>query len=265
MKHIRKYFFTLLAAAALLASCSAPKLAYFQDTTDGQSRSIQTPEQIKLRPDDKITIVVKSKDPELSTLFNLPITGQRVGDNGSQTGSSQQMSCYTIDKYGDIDFPILGQLSISGMTRGDVAKLVKDELINQNLVKDPVVTVEFANLGFSVLGEVKSPGHYDITKDRMTVLDALSKAGDLTIYGQRENVIVFRKVGDKELAYTIDLRSADNVMSSPVYTLQQDDIIYVAPNDKKTRESTVNGNTLISTSFWISIATLAVTVANLLL
>ena len=124
------------------------------------------------------------------------------------------------------------------------------------LVKDPVVTVEFLNLYISVMGEVNNPGQFSIDRDRLTVLDALSMAGDLTIYGNRSKVMVLRQEGDVQRVYGINLTSGEHVYTSPAYYLQQNDVVYVEPNNMKARQSTVNGNNVRSTSFWISLASL---------
>ena len=124
--------------------------------------------------------------------------------------------------------------------------------------------VEYANLAVSVLGEVTRPGRYAIDRDNFTVLDALSVAGDLTIYGRRENVKVIRNVGNQKQVFSIDLCNAASLTSSPVFYLQQGDMVYVAPNDMRARQSTVNGNNVLSTSFWISLASLLTSVAVLI-
>ena len=131
--------------------------------------------------EDKISILVNSKDPLLMDLFNLPIISRQIGIR-SEASNNQGMSGYTINKDGNIDFPVLGHIHVAGMTREEIALCIKEELISKNLVKDPVVTVEFMNLTVSVLGEVANPGRFNIDKDRLTLLDALSMAGDLTVY-----------------------------------------------------------------------------------
>ena len=141
---------------------------------------------------------------------------------------------------------------------------IKNELIKENLVKDPVVTVEFANLCISVLGEVNSPGRFSIDRDRLTILDALSMAGDLTIYGNRSKVMVLRQEGDVQRVYGLNLTSGEHIYTSPAYYLQQNDVVYVEPNAVKARQSTVNGNNVRSTSFWISLASLLTSVAILI-
>ena len=133
-------------------------------------------------------------------------------------------------------------------------------LISQNLVKDPIVTVEYANLAFDVLGEVNKPGRYHFTRDHLTLLDALSMAGDLTIQGCRETVMVIRETDNGRITYMVNLKSGKELVSSPVYYLQQNDVVYVEPNDYRSRQTTVNGNRLRSSSFWISLASLAISV-----
>ena len=162
-----------------------------------------------------------------------------------------------------IDFPVLGRIPVAGMSRDELSAHIKNLLISQNLVNDPVVTVEFINLQYSVMGEVKAPGNYKITRDRITLLEAISQAGDLNINGRRDNVLVMRPDSTGKLyAYQVDMRSFEDVVNSPVYYIHQNDYIYVEPNKKRANESTVNANTVSSASFWISIVSLLSSVAT---
>ena len=267
---ILKRCLLLAACAALLSSCATPKeVVYFQDLqqTDGTLAAVQAKE-IRVRPDDKISIIVNSRDPQLTDLFNLPYVSRQLGQTlrsvTSTYGQSQGVSGYTIDSDGNIDFPVLGKIHVEGMTREEIGRCIKDELIGQDLVKDPIVTVEFMNLTVSVMGEVAKPGRYAIERDRITILDALSMAGDLTIYGRRDAVMVQRMEGDTLQVYQLNLVSGQDVYNSPAFYLQQNDLVYVAPNDVKVRESTVNGNNIRSTSFWISLGSLLTSVAVLI-
>lgn len=257
----------MLTAAALvlsLGSCSTPRqISYFQDLQPGEAgMTLAAPVEITIRPKDKLSVLVNSQDMRLTNLFNLPIVSQQVGLETSY-GTNRGMSGYTVDSQGDIDFPVLGKLHIQGMTREQVAAYIKEELQSHDLVKDPVVTVEFMNLTVSVMGEVNRPGRYNIDRDNVTILDALSQAGDLTIYGRREKVLVLRNEEGKQRVYGVDLCSGEHVYSSPVYYLQQGDVVYVEPNDTKARQSTVNGNNVRSTSFWISLASLLTSIGVL--
>ena len=225
--------------------------------------TLTAPTEIKIQPKDKLSILINSQDLRLTNLFNLPIVSQQVGQEYSQH-TTRGLSGYTVDSKGDIDFPVLGALHVQGMTREDVAVYIKKELQSHDLIKDPVVTVEFMNLSIDVMGEVNNPGRYNIDKDHLTILDALSLAGDLTIYGKREKVLVLRNENGTQRVYGVNLCSADHLYSSPVYYLQQNDVVYVEPNDTKARQSTVNGNNVRSTSFWISLASLLTSIAVLI-
>lgn len=168
---MKKRFLTLLLGIVLLTSCNTSKeIIYFQDIVVNQPETISGARDITVQPKDQISIMVSSKDPQLAALFNLTRVQYRAGSTDLRTGSNNgEISGYTLDDKGDIDFPIIGTLHIAGMTKSQIAALVKKRLMEENLVNDPVVTVEFMNLYFSVLGEVKTPGKYAITKDQITL------------------------------------------------------------------------------------------------
>lgn len=265
----------LLQAAGLLwavwglVACSTPaRITYFQDLRPGESeQQVVAATEIKVRPGDKLSIIVNSRDPQLTQLFNLPYVGQQIGQgsvtSNATSGNSQGVSGYTVDEEGMIDFPVLGKIEIAGKNREEIAAFIKEELLAKNLVKDPVVTVEYMNLCISVLGEVASPGRYSIDRDKVTLLDAISMAGDLTIYGKREKVLVLREENGVQRVYGVNLCSAEHLYTSPVYYLRQNDVVYVEPNNVRARQATVNGNNVRSTSFWISLASLLTTIAVL--
>lgn len=253
-------------------SCSAPsQVTYFQDLRPGESeQKVIAATEIKVRPGDKLSIIVSSRDPQLTQLFNLPSFTQQIGQTvvskgaGSASGSSQGISGYTVDEEGMIDFPVLGKLEIAGKNREEIATFIKEELLSKNLIKDPVVTVEYMNLCISVLGEVVNPGRYSIDRDKVTLLDAISMAGDLTIYGKREKVLVLREEEGVQHVYGINLCSAEHLYTSPAYYLRQNDVVYVEPNNVRARQSTINGNNVRSTSFWLSLASFLTTIGVLI-
>jgi len=228
-------------------------------------QAVRAQRRITVQPDDKLSIVVSSKDPELAEVFNLAIAQYRIGYGGVSSQYNQNTSSYNVDPYGDINYPIIGKIHIAGMNRHEVAELIQSELISHNLLKDPVVTVEFLNATVSVIGDVARPGEYPIDKDNLTVLQALSKAGDLNITGQREDVLVVREENGQDRAYRLDLTDTQSIMQSPAYYLQQNDVIYVEPNDTKKRQATANGNTVLTPSFWISVASLLTTITALII
>lgn len=266
MKKPKHLLITLPAAALLaLASCSTPKnITYLADAEQGPAFSTAAPTPIKVRPEDKISIVVTTQDPALNNLFNLITTQNRVGSASSY--SNGQVPYYTVDRQGDINFPVIGKIHIAGLTRDEVAARIEKDLVGKDMVKDPVVTVEFANTGISVLGEVAKPGRYEFNRDRLTLLDAIAMAGDLSINGVRDNILVVRREADgSEKAYRVSLLDSGQLTGSPAYYLQQDDVIYVEPNDKRKRETTPNGNTPYTPSFWVSIGSFATTIATLII
>lgn len=266
----------VLASVLSLGSCGTPKdVAYFQDLNDTIVYESVQRRAIRVQPEDKISIIVNSKDPGLAALFNLPLMTNRIGQNSSysgtgamirnyQTSTTEGISSYTVNPEGNIDFPVLGELHVAGMTRSEIAAFIKGELIGRDLVKDPTVTVEFLNIGVSIMGEVNNPGRYDMNRDNITILDALSLASDLGIQGRRDNVMVIRQEDGVMKTYRIDLTNGYQMLHSPAYFLKQDDIVYVEPNSVRKRQTTVNGNTALSASFWVSVASLLTSVAVLI-
>ena len=266
---MKKLTFIFASAALLLASCSTPtNITYFQDLQEGQTLQPQSVYDIKVRPEDKLSILVSTQDASLSALFNLVQVQNRLAGNataGSNIYSSESRTAYyTVDNDGDINFPVIGKIHIAGMRRAEVAAYIEKKLIDEDLVKQPVVTVEFINTGVSVLGEVARPGRYEFNKDRLTVIDALTMAGDLKNTGRRENVMVIRDDNGKRNTYILDLTDAHSLVQSPAYYLQQEDIVYVEPNDRAKRETTSAGNTPFTPSFWLSVGSIGITVATLI-
>lgn len=248
-------------ALLMVSSCKTPSnISYFQDFYNNPDTVVNLQNKvITIKPTDKLYIGVKSKDPQISQLFNL--TG---GNSSSSSNVSKDAYYYTVDGKGNIDFPVLGTVHVANLSREQVAEKIKKALIEASLVKDPVVTVGLSNLHYSVMGEVNHPGQFAIEDEKVTILDAISNAGDLTITGVRDDVMVLRQENGHQKIYKINLCSGKDVFSSPVYYLQQNDVVYVSPNDTKKRTSTVNGNTIQSTGFWLSVSSLAVTILTFL-
>ena len=205
-----------------------------------------------------ITFIVNSKDPELALPFNMPLISYQIGN---QNIGQQRLVGYLVNQDGNIDFPILGEIHVEGLTRMQVTELIKKRLIEEELIKDPIVTVQFLNFKVSVIGEVGRPGTFDISGDRITLLEALSMAGDLTIYGRRDRVAVIREKDGKRSILYHDLRSSD-IFQSPCYYLQQNDIVYVEPNNAKTGQSRINSNN--SVGVWLSGVSVLASITSLL-
>jgi polysaccharide export outer membrane protein len=255
-----------------LSSCKTPTdITYFQDLDEGSRCQVAPAKELTVVPNDQISIVVSSKDPQLAALFNIQVyTSGGIGANGStstgirRSGSGNNSTAvYTVDAYGDIEFPILGTLHVSGMTRTELCEYIKQELIQRNLIKDPTIIIDFYNRTVNVLGEVKSPGRVAINRDRFTILDAIAEAGDLALTGKRVNVLVMRNEDGRQVAHKIDLTNAEATLNSPVYYLQQNDIVYVEPTDVRKRTTTANGNSFLTPSFWISMVSFATTLVLL--
>ena len=253
-----------------LISCSTPKnIAYFQDVAPGETIQPQSVYDIRVRPEDKLSIIVSTQDAGLSALFNLVQVQNRLTGNSTSAANiystDSRTSYYTVDRFGDINFPVIGKIHIGGMRRSEVAEYIEKRLIAEDLVKQPVVSVEFINTGVSVLGEVARPGRYEFNKDRLTIVEALAMAGDMKNTGKRENVMVIRETEKGKKTYVLDMTNAAGLSLSPGYYLQQEDIVYVEPNSKAKRETTSAGNSLYNPGFWISLGSLGVTVATLVI
>ena len=266
MLHLRFNQISILIILLMAtAACSTPKdITYFQDLKDAQIYTVPT-QTIKIKPADKISIIVNSRDAQLTDMFNLPYVPRNIGTSTSGSGTNQGLSTYTVSPEGSIDFPFLGEIQVEGMTRLEIAALIKGMLISKDLVRDPIVTVELTNGIVTVMGEVAKPGSYSIDRDDMTILDAIGLAGDLTIYGKRQEVKLVRSYGDRQETYIVSLLDVEKLRNSPAFFVQQDDVIYIDPNKTRIRQSTLNGNTFQSTSFWISLASLATTITSLII
>lgn len=269
MKHQTLLHLLLLLTTLIVCSCGSIKdYNYFQDTAAGDLTQIANASQlVKAKPYDKLSILVTCKDPRLGSMFNLLVSNNRANQPTSTENNMNGMyiSYYTVDTNGDVEIPVLGKLHVEGLTRSQIAEKVKRELTaSEQGVKDATVTVEFANLHIGVLGEVKSQGIISIDRDQFTLLDAIARAGDLTQYGNRKDVKVFRKTDAGIQTYNVDMTNLAEVCASPVFMMQQDDIIYVSPTKVRARQSTTAGNTLLTPTFWVTVMSLGISIATFL-
>lgn len=266
----------MLIWAVVASSCTTPKnVGYFQGSENAGVYEIAVVENkaIKVEPFDKLSITVTCKEPALAQMFNLLVftnsAAQRTGYNGTvdvkdySIGYNDGINGFTVSAEGTIDYPVLGKIKVEGMTRDEVAAFIKGEIVGRGLIKDPIVTVEFLNVGVSLLGEVNSPGRYDLNVDVIPITEALSLAKDLTIQGNRQNIKVLRREGDNIRTYVVDITDTKSLLSSPAYYLKQGDVVYVEPNDIRKRQTTANGNSVTNVSFWISVASLLTSAAIL--
>ncbi len=233
MKIIKSLLTVLLA---LLASCASRKdVIYLQDLNKGSIDSVMMKaakfESPKFKIDDRLTINVSSINPEAARPFNLYVGAFNVG--GVNLGQQQQQS-YLVDQNGEIGFPQIGKINVLGKNRIELEKYLEKEL--KAFLPDVKVNVQLVNFRISVLGEVKKPGEYFINRDKTSVLQAIGMAGDLTIHGKRDNIKLIREENGELKYYNIDIRTKE-VLNSPAYFLQQNDVIYVSPNKPQVNSS----------------------------
>ena len=232
------------------------------DADDGSISKIDINPGIKFQPKDLLSIVVSSRKPALAASFNLPLVTTYAGSDDLLPSESRSTLGYVVDMEGNIDFPIFGKIKVSGLTRLQLAEILKQRLIREDLIADPIVTVEILNFKVSVMGEVTAPGSFTVAGDRITILEALSKAGDLTIQGKRHNVLVLREKEGLVTFNRIDLLS-ESLLHSPVYYLQQNDVVYVEPTKARAAQSRINENR--SLSMWISFISIFTSLSVLLI
>ncbi len=266
----------LLCAIVMFSACTPKNITYMQGFDNGDIAKVRAQQRLTAQADDKIGIYVSSKDPSLAEVFNLLSTSRMINSSnansngmvGVRSSGGNNTLAYTVNDRGDIEFPILGYIHVAGLTRQEIAELLQKRLVSEKLLTDAIVTVEFLNATVSVLGDVSSPGEYVIDKENLTIWQAIAKAGDLNITGKRNNVLVVREENGQDRAYRIDLTDTEAAMQSPAYYLQQNDIVYVEPNDMKKRNAVVNGNNVLTVSFWMSaasfVASMAILVTNLI-
>ena len=259
-----KYFsYAFLGMTILcITSCSSSKsVAYLQNSDSIDLALSEYLYDAHIMPKDVLTITVNTVNPEASAPFNLLVRNTLTSTSSTIGTSAGSLQTYLVSNDGTIDFPVLGTINVGGLTKRECEKLIHDQILPYlNAKENPVVTVRMANYKISVLGEVARPGMFTVGNEKINIFEALAQAGDLTIYGVRDRVKLIREdaKGKKEV-YTLNLNDA-NLISSPYYYLQQNDIIYVEPNKVKAQNSTV-GQT---TTLWFSATSILISLTSLL-
>ena len=254
-------FFTVSLVLAFFSSCGSVKnIAYIQNSDSVNYDRSQYLYDAKIMPKDELTISVNTTNPEVSLPFNLLMqNAYQQGRTLSTTGGT--LMPYLVDTEGSINFPIIGRLQVAGLTKRQCERMIQDK-IRPYLAEseNPIVTVRMSSYSISVLGEVARPGSYMVSREEINVLEALAQAGDLTIYGVRDRVKLIRKnaSGRKEI-HTLNLNDA-NIVNSPYFYLQQNDIIYVEPNKVKAQNSSVGS----MTTLWFSATSILISLTSLL-
>lgn len=229
------YLFASLLAVLLLSSCARKNFVYLQDMNMGTKYPYEDKYEAVVHKDDRLSITVSCKNPELAIPFNIYGGTFRVGADGnvSADGTTKvNEKGYRVDVEGNIDFPILGKLHVDGMKVSQVRDLIKRKIEEGNYMKDPLVSIEFLNFKYTVLGAVGHTGTFSVDGDRVTLLEAIAKAGDLSSKAKTDRVAVIREVNGERQMFMHDLRSKD-IFESPCFYLQQNDIVYVEPKYRK--------------------------------
>lgn len=226
-------WFMMIAWAVGLSSCSSSKdIVYLQDVKVNDRLESEFEYKTVIHVDDLLSIVVSCENTEAALPFNTPMIGL-----GREVASANQqvVAGYLVDKEGYIDFPVLGRLLVEGVSRVELSGILKAKLAVY--LKNPIVTIQFQNFKVTILGEVRNPGSYKVTSERVSIFDALGMAGDLQINAKRRNVLVMRENGKEKTFARLDLTSG-NLVHSPFFYLQQNDVVYVEPS----RGRIVGGN-----------------------
>ena len=257
---MKKIYLMLMAMVAmLLASCSSPKnVAYIQNSDSIDYSRSEVLYDARIMPKDILTITVNTVNPEASEPFNLFVSSELSANRS--VGGQRALQTYLVDNKGCIEFPVIGTTKVGGLTKSACEKLIHDKIQRfMNAEENPIVTVRMSNYKISVLGEVNRPGMFTVSNEKINIFEALAQAGDLTIYGVRDRVKLIREdeKGHKDV-YTLNLNDAE-IINSPYYYLQQNDVIYVEPNKVKAKNSAIGQ----STTIWISIAGALVSLASL--
>jgi polysaccharide export outer membrane protein len=260
-----KYLFSLKITIAfflviLIFSCKPRKeLVYYQNIDSlGSSASANTYE-IKIQPDDLLLIIVSAEDAESAIPFNLTTVSvpTTVGMSSSFNGQLS-LQTYLVDASGAITFPVIGKLQVGGLSRSELQQLLETRIAKY--IKNPIINMRRMNFKISIQGEVTAPGTYTINSDRVTLIEAVSLAKDLTIYGKRDNILIVREVNGVKTYNRVDITKADFI-NSPFYYLAQNDVVYVEPNKVKINGAAVGSNT----SVLISVTSLVITLITLML
>ena len=264
MRTFVKFISTILFAA-LLVGCNATKRVIYEFNKNEDVKTLLSDGQIRIKPHDRLTVLVSSQNYELAAPFNASSSFNSLSTNPMGVSSAnglQSVQVRTVDEAGMLEMPIIGKIQCSGKTRSELANEIAKKIIDGGYVSDAMVNIQFTDMKIYVLGEVTRPGQFDITRDKITVLEALAMAGDMTIFGNRANVAVIRRSADDKKYEVHELNFLEgNQMSSPAFYLQQGDVVYVQPNKYKAATSEINQNR----TFWLSIVSTLITATSLVL
>ena len=255
MIKIKRHIFTLLILVIMSSCVSKKDIVYFNTDKIDQEKVSNSYKTI-FKPGDLLQITVVSEDIESAQGFNLPVVSFSATTN-SVIGTPRQQN-YLIDSKGEIVFPVLGKIKIGGLSREEAVNLLMSKIVPRKL-KKAIITIRVSNFKITVQGDVKIPGVFNIPNERITIVEAIGLAGGSNISAQRNNILVVREEGNKKVAYRVNLLS-NKTFTSPVFYLQQNDLVYVEPNKAKIQSASYNKNT----GLFISITSLIITVISIL-
>jgi polysaccharide export outer membrane protein len=255
IKKSKNLFFVL--SLVVFSSCVSKKDIVYLQYDEIDQANVSNSYKTIIKPDDLLLITITALDIEAVRPFNLAAVTYATSSN-SAIGVAQQQT-YLVDTNGEIEFPVLGKIKIGGLTRDESIEMLKSKL-SPDYIKDPNLNIRISNYKISVMGDVQRPGSYNVPNERITILDALALAGDVNISGQRNNILIIREEENKKAQYRVDLRS-NLLLTSPVYYLQQNDVVYVEPNYARIQSASSNSNT----SLFISITSLLIGVVTFLI
>lgn len=258
------YLPLIVACVIGLASCSSQKnsLPYFVDIQNIESGILDTLDYLPvIVPDDELSITVSSINPQATAVYQMPLINPASTSELLST-TSPRVQTYIVDSKGNIDFPVLGEIHVEGLTTEQLASFLTEKISNE--VKDPVVDVRITNFSVTVAGEVKNPSRIPIARQRMSILDALSEAGDLTEYGERSNILIVREENGKRTFTHLDLNKSES-LNSPYFYVKQNDYIYVTPNSIKQSNSRYNTNNSYKLSVISTVVSASSVVASLII
>lgn len=244
----------------LLFSCASKKdMIYYQDVDVLGRQEKANSYEIRIQPDDLLSIIVSAEDPEIAAPFNLKSVSLQNPKKLDVDSGQSTLQLYLVDSNGNIEFPVLGKLKVSGLSRTELLDMFQEKIATY--IKNPIVNIRIANFKVSVQGEVGAPGSYPISSERITLIEALTMAKDLTVYGKRNNILIIREVDGVKSYNRVDITKA-GFINSPFYYLAQNDVVYVEPNQNKINGAAVGPSTSIIfsiTSILITLATLIIT------
>lgn len=232
----------------VLNSCASRKnVLYLQDIDSYQVGVDTSKNNIRFKKNDEVTITVSSADRKSAIPFNLPLVAE---SNGNSFGGQQALQPYLVDENGNIQFPIIGEIKAIGLTKSELRKILSSKI--SKYVKDPIINIRITNFRISVIGEVRRPGVYTVQGERMSIIEALSQAGDLSVFGIRKEILIIREDdNDVKRHYKLDITNSA-IFDSNSYYLHQNDIVVVSPNNAQIQSSAFNRNTPL----YVSIASL---------